>query len=109
MGVEMLFIGGIILSILLNLLIVIAIFSKGNNINYMDIIMISLSVSDILQAAVGYMMEVHAFTRSRESIRTIIVPLNGTTSSSLTIILPTSSYSVSQTILILSLFLKNEK
>ena len=68
MSFEVCFISGIILSDLLNLLIVVVILSKGDSINYMDIIIVSLSTSDILQATVGYTVEIYSIYTSKSHL-----------------------------------------
>ena len=54
MAVVALFVLGVIASVLLNLLVVVVLMQKGKSLNYMDVIMISLSFSDLLQAGIGY-------------------------------------------------------
>ena len=55
---DVLVIAVVIVAVLLNLLIVAVILSKGKDITYIDLIIVSLTISDILQAGVGYMIEI---------------------------------------------------
>lgn len=61
MAVVVILIVGVIVSLLLNLLVLVVLLKKGQKINYMELIMVSLSISDLLQAAIGYSVEIHSF------------------------------------------------
>ena len=52
---------GLLVCGLLNLLVIVVLLKKGNEISYMDLLMISLAISDLLQASVGYSVEVHSY------------------------------------------------
>ena len=60
------FIVGIIGSVLLNLLIIILIFRKHKEMNYIDVIIASLCFSDLFQAGIGYSIDIHNFYSSTE-------------------------------------------
>ena len=47
--------------VILNALTVLVLVKKGGKLTYMDLILISLSVSDLLQAALGYSVEIFAY------------------------------------------------
>ena len=55
-----LFIFGVIASIVLNLFAIIVLLSKKKKMNYLDVLIISLSTCDIFKAAVGYSLEINS-------------------------------------------------
>ena len=57
----MLLIIGLTMCVILNLLVIVVLLKKGRKINYMGVFMISLAISDILQAGIGYAVEVHSY------------------------------------------------
>ena len=57
----MLLIIGLTMCVFLNLLVIVVLLKKGWKINYMGVFMISLAISDILQAGIGYAVEVHSY------------------------------------------------
>lgn len=61
MYILVLYLIGIILCMLLNLLVIVVSLSKKSKINHLDLCIISLAVSDFLQAGMGYSLEIHGF------------------------------------------------
>jgi len=61
MALAVFFCIGLITCVLLNLLVVVVLLKKGRERSYMDLLMVSLSTSDILQAGIGYSVEIHAY------------------------------------------------
>lgn len=55
------FIIGVILCISLNLLVVLVMWGKRKELTQIDLIMLSMAVSDLLQAILGYPVQIHAF------------------------------------------------
>jgi len=62
MAFVVFYIIGVISSVLLNLLIIIVLLRKVRDITYMDLIMVSLSLSDLIQAAAGYSIEIYSIS-----------------------------------------------
>ena len=61
MGLGIFFVFGLVMCVSLNFLVIVVLLKKGRAINYMDMLMISLSVSDLLQAGIGYTVELHSY------------------------------------------------
>lgn len=59
-----LYIAGVVLSLGLNLFVVVVVASKRKCVSYFDLLMLSLSISDILQTGVGYSTEIYALATS---------------------------------------------
>lgn len=51
---------GVVLSILLNLLVVVVLLTKCSHVNHLDMLMVSLAISDILQSVTGYPVEIYS-------------------------------------------------
>ena len=60
-----LFLFGLVICILLNLLVIVVLLRKGRDICFMDLLMISLSISDLLQTSIGYSVEIHSHYTGR--------------------------------------------
>lgn len=60
------FIIGVIISLILNLIVCLVVLSKRKKINYFDILMLSMGISDIIQATTGYPVEIHSFMSEKE-------------------------------------------
>ena len=58
------------LCILVNAIVIILLLKKKNEVNYLDLILVSLALSDALQAAVGDSIEIHAFISGKELVGT---------------------------------------
>ena len=54
--------------ILFNAVVVALLLKKGNRINYLDLVLVSLAISDALQAAVGDSIEIQAFYSGNELV-----------------------------------------
>ena len=51
----------VLLCILLNLILVVYLLKKSGRLNYLDVVLVSLALSDALQAAIGDIIEIHAY------------------------------------------------
>lgn len=51
---------GVVLSLFLNFMVVAVIFSKRLTLRHLDLIMLSLAISDVIQACLGYSIEIYA-------------------------------------------------
>lgn len=60
------YICGVIISMLLNSLVVIVMATKGKQVNHLDLLMLSLAISDVLQTATGYPFEIYSLFNSTE-------------------------------------------
>ena len=58
------------LCILLNVIVVVVLLKKAGRINYFDLVLVSLAISDALQAAVGDSIEIHHFYSGNELVGT---------------------------------------
>lgn len=58
---QIVYVSGIILSVILNMMVIIVLVKKKRDINHIDLCIISLAVSDLLQAGLGYSLEIYSF------------------------------------------------
>lgn len=66
----LLFFLGVILSIAFNMVVIIVVLRKKRHTNHLDLLKLSLAISDISQAAIGYIVELHAFWNKSEITKT---------------------------------------
>ena len=70
MVLIMIYIVGIIACVVLNLLVVVSLLRKQEKLNYLDMFIASLSISDILKAVVGFSFEINSTTINTTSTTT---------------------------------------
>lgn len=69
MYIEIFYVTGILLSVIPNLLVIIVLLNKRHKLNHLDLCIVSLAVSDCLQAGIGYSLEIYSFDFSSDSER----------------------------------------
>ena len=63
MEILVFYVLGIIISVILNLLVIVVLLSKKSKVNLLDLSIVSLSISDLLQSGIGYSLEIYGFIK----------------------------------------------